>query len=282
MLVKNLKSKFHNDLEEHYPSEEIKSIFFILTERFLGTSRLDLALDTEKQISPAEVQKFEEFLDRLKSHEPVQYITGETEFFGSSFLVNKNVLVPRPETEELVQWILNDLQDVSGSKKILDIGTGSGCIAISLAKNLPEAEVSAMDISREALQMAKENAQRNNVKVNFIKADILQLNQLNNYDIIVSNPPYVRGQEKLQMRKNVLEHEPSLALYVKDEDPLIFYRQIVNLAKEGLTSGGNIYFEINQYLGLETEALLKDKGFSTELKKDIFNNERMLKGTLNE
>lgn len=280
MLLKQLKSDFLLELKDEYPPEEIHSIFFLLTEYFLGFTRLDLALTPDKELSHQELQEFKKALTRLKKNEPVQYITGKTEFFGSTFLVNKNVLVPRPETEELVQWILDDYKYSSKSIKILDIGTGSGCIAISMAKHLPDAKISAIDISKEALLTARENARHNKVQIEFIQADILQLDNLKEYDLIVSNPPYVRELEKLQMKKNVLEHEPSLALYVEDEDPLIFYKKITKLAKEGLNAGGNLYFEINQYLGWETELLLKKEGFSTGLKKDIFGNDRMLKGTL--
>jgi release factor glutamine methyltransferase len=244
-------------------------------------NRLDFALKPGKEISLEEKEKFESAIQRLSKHKPIQYILGETEFFGLKFKVNKNVLIPRPETEELVQWILDD---VGASKnpsnlKILDIGTGSGCIAISLAKNLPDVEIFALDVSEKALKTARENAGLNGVNVNFIQADILNLEALTGkFDIIVSNPPYVREMEKVEMHRNVLENEPNLALYVKDADPLIFYGTIAKLAQVGLQNNGNLYFEINQYLAEETEDILKNTGFKTELKKDIFGNYRMLRG----
>lgn len=260
----------------------MNSFFNLLIESYLGMNRLDFALKPEKVLTSEEKEKFEAAIYRLSQHEPIQYIIGETEFFGLKFKVDKNVLIPRPETEELVQWILDDIRESSipSNLKILDIGTGSGCIAISLAKNLPNAEIFALDISEKALKTAKENADLNKVKVKFIQADILNLDSLTGkFDVIVSNPPYVREMEKAEMHRNVLENEPDLALYVKDSDPLIFYGKIAKLAEEGLQKSGNLYFEINQYLANETEEILKNSGFKTELKKDIFRNYRMLRGS---
>ncbi len=193
------------------------------------------------------------------------------------FKLNPHVLIPRPETQELVDWILNDVEQNS-PLQILDIGTGSGCIAVSLAKNLPRASVTALDVSQKALDIARENAEINKVKIDFLQTNILTMRQLpQHYDLIVSNPPYVRESEKTQMQRNVLEHEPPIALYVADADPLLFYRKIANLAKESLIREGQIYMEINQYLGKETEEIFKKKNYSTQLRKDIFGNFRMLK-----
>jgi release factor glutamine methyltransferase len=244
----------------------------------VGLSRLDLALDRERELSEAEEEKLNAALQRLRQHEPIQYITGKTEFYGLSFSVNKNVLIPRPETEELVEWILEDCKHQE-QLNILDIGTGSGCIAISLAKNLPNSKVTAFDISDEAIKVAQGNAELNEVEVAFLKKDILAVDFLSGkFDIIVSNPPYVRELEKKDMQRNVLEHEPATALYVKDEDPLLFYRKIADLADQNLVPKGKLYFEINQYLGKETEVLLTEKNFQTRLKKDIFGVDRMLRG----
>lgn len=281
MVLIHLKREFTSKLKDQYPPEEINSFFNLLMEHHLRITRLDLALDPGKEISPIEVKKFEEALQPLLNHEPIQYIIGETEFFGLQFKVNPHVLIPRPETEELVQWVLEDLQkkkinDIS----ILDIGTGSGCIALSLAKNFPQATISAMDISQEALNCARNNAESNGVKINFIQQDILNLDNLpHQYDVIISNPPYVRELEKKEMSRNVLEHEPSLALYVKDEDPLIFYKKITKLAEAGLKKNGNLYFEINQYLAEETKGIVVNSNLQPELRKDIFGNYRMLKGS---
>lgn len=280
MLLKEFRSKFTNELQGEFPKEEIQSFFNILTESFLKMSRLDVALDPEKKLSETQLDQFGDALLRLKKHEPIQYITGETQFFGLNFKVNKSVLIPRPETEDLVLWILDDFNERKEELKILDIGTGSGCIAVSLAKNLLQAKITAIDISVEAIDTARENAELNQVEIEFKQADILQMTELpEQYDVIVSNPPYVRELEKEDMQRNVLEFEPETALYVKDHDPLLFYEKISELAVNSLKNKGAVYFEINQYLGEETEKILIGKNFRTILKKDIFEVDRMLKGT---
>lgn len=282
MKLKAQKEIFFKTLENEYPAEEVFSFFFMLTEAFFGVKRLDLALNPEIQIDENQVQKLESAIARLKNHEPIQHVIGETEFFGLTFKVDKNVLVPRPETEELVQWILEDFASEEKALKILDIGTGSGCIAISLVKNLPKAQISAIDISEKALEIAKTNAEINNAEINFIQDDILKTEALNgNWDVIVSNPPYVRELEKKEMHRNVLEYDPPTALYVKDNNPLLFYDKITKLAKTALNPGGKLYFEINQYLAEETEKMMQKYSFSTELRKDLFGNFRMLRGEIN-
>lgn len=290
MLLKEIKNIFHKELDEVYPVEEVDTFFYMMLEHYLGLERFILALEPNFIVSKKEEQPLFEGLSKLKLEKPIQYILGETEFMDLKFSVNKSVLVPRPETEELVRWILDNCQvEVSRNLKILDIGTGSGCIAISLAKNLPNAKVYALDVSEEALVVAKENAEFNEVAIEFIHADILELETLgfdsaqpDNFDIIVSNPPYVREKEKAAMQTNVLEHEPQLALFVTNEKPLVFYKRITAFAKTHLNEGGALYFEVNQYLGEETKQLLEDQDFSEiELRKDMFGNDRMLKGTLN-
>ncbi len=280
MTISDLKKNFFSTLSGAYSKEESGAIFYILTTEFLNLSRLDIALDPKRQLTEKEMQQFKLAIEKLQRHEPVQYITGNTEFLGLPFKVNRNVLIPRPETAELIHWILSDLQEGSSKElKILDIGTGSGCIAVSLAKSLPQARVTAIDFSKEALLVAEENARLNEVKVNFVERDILQVVDLEEaYDLIVSNPPYVRDLEKADMQKNVLDFEPASALYVRDDDPLIFYKKITELATRSLNPGGVLYFEINQYLGGQTEEFLKEKDFRTTLKKDIFGVDRMLKG----
>lgn len=279
MEVLHLKDEFLIALKEEYPQQEINSFFNLLSTAFLGVTRLEIALNPTLKVENEMLIKFEEAQNRLLRHEPIQYILGETEFFGFNFKVDENVLIPRPETEELVQWILDDLSEKENSHyNILDIGTGSGCIPISLARNLKNANISAIDVSEKALEIAENNAKRNNVQVDFILKDILETSSLENkFDVIVSNPPYVREQEKKEMHRNVLENEPHLALYVKDEDPLIFYRKIGSLAKLALRQSGSLYFEINQYLAKETSTILQELGFKTEIRKDIFGNDRMLK-----
>jgi release factor glutamine methyltransferase len=276
--ISDLKSNFKKRLSELYPSEEVQSFFNILSEKYLNLSRIEIALNPERTISATEAEKFQKAILRLQNYEPVQYIIGETEFYGLPFKVNKHTLIPRPETEELVEWILSGFPP-SGARGILDIGTGTGCIAISLAKNLPNAKISALDISEEALKIAEANAKLNKVEVDFFQKDILAAETLRKkYDVIVSNPPYVRELEKKQMQQNVLKYEPHSALYVKDEDPLLFYRAISRLAKNHLNPGGKLFFEINEYLAYEMTELLKAEGFKNiEIKKDIYGKDRMLK-----
>ncbi len=285
MKISELKSNFKTTLSGLYPSEEIQSFFNILSEEYLNLSRIEVALHPEKTISTEDAEKFQEALLQLKNYEPIQYIIGETEFYGLPFKVNKHTLIPRPETEELVEWILSKQKLITHNSQlitILDIGTGTGCIAISLAKNLPNSKISALDISKEALKIAHQNAKLNKVEVEFFQADILKTKTLpKQYDVIVSNPPYVRELEKKQMQQNVLKYEPDSALFVKDEDPLLFYRAISQLAKTNLKANGKLFFEINEYLADELTQLLKSKGFQNiEVKKDIFGKDRMLKCSL--
>lgn len=279
MLVRAYKNHFIDELREIYPLQEIESFFKIILNHF-GIQQIEIALNPSKLLNTNQLIIFSDILSLLKEEIPIQYILGETEFLSLQFRVNKSVLIPRPETEELVQWIIDDVKKHHNKDlKILDIGTGSGCIAIALAKNLPQAKVVAFDISEEALKVAQENADLNNVNIQFKNINILETNDLNQqYDIIVSNPPYVRLQEKNQMKKNVLNFEPEIALFVDDENSLIFYDKITSLAKNHLTKNGQLYFEINQYLGSEMIQLLKKYDFKNiELKKDFYEVDRMIK-----
>lgn len=282
MTISNLKSNFIHALSGIYPLEEIESFFNILAQEFLNLSRIQIALDRDQFVSAEKVEKIKTATERLKMYEPIQYIVGDTEFFGLTFKVNPSTLIPRPETEELVQYIIDDVSELKNNSnhvELLDIGTGSGCIAISLAKNLQNSKVSAMDVSSEALKIANENARENKVNITFLEQDILLCKALpGKYDIIVSNPPYVRELEKEWMQPNVLKHEPELALFVKDSDPLIFYRKIAELSRDSLKPNGKLFFEINEYLGEEMTELLVGLGFrDIEVKKDIFEKDRMLK-----
>jgi len=351
MTVRHLKLHFIEQLKNLYPETEIFSFFYRLCGYKLSLNRIDLALNPNKNITTKDKSFFTETINRLKNYEPLQYIIGTTEFYGLPFKVDKNVLIPRPETEELISWILDDFQNISKSNvnlsniilsevegkvkgiaksqqpkannyKILDIGTGSGCIAIALAKNLPKAEVWALDISKKAIKIAQQNADLNNVKINFIEADILNLAAITkketviahkvkqsltnkkiasvaklprkdkhnvtssavkkypplNFDIIVSNPPYVKNDEKPLIKPNVLKHEPHLALFVKDDNPLIFYDKIADFSTKYLTQNGLLFFEINQYLGKDLVSLLKQKSFTNiEIKQDLFEVDRMVK-----
>lgn len=295
MRLKDLEILLHNDLDALYGKEEVSSFFVLIIEHYYKITRLQLALDSSLSITKEEQTFFFNALIALKEEKPIQYILGQTAFYGLPFKVNEHTLIPRPETEELVSWVIEimklRLQNIEDSKEkdivlnVLDIGTGSGCIAVALAKNIPNSKVYALDVSAEALKMAKQNAALNTVNVNFVKADILnfeikdpKFNDLK-FDIIISNPPYVRNKEKKEMKANVLNNEPHLALFVGDDNPLLFYKKITEFAKEKLKPNGELFFEINEYLGEETTALIKDYNFiNIELKKDIFGKCRMLRG----
>ena len=284
MTIKKYREYFINSLEDLYPIEELQSIFYLLASKYLNLSRIDIALQLDDTLTSDEEINFNQAIDRLKIYEPVQYILEETDFFGYPFLVNKQVLIPRPETEELVAWIIEDVKEKETT--LLDIGTGSGCIAISLAKKLNDASVTAIDVSKEAIDVAKKNSAQNHTKIEFMEVDVLHFKdnvelqqKLNSkFDIIVSNPPYVRIKEQELMRPNVLKHEPDLALYVANETPLLFYKKIVQLSNLYLKAGGRLYFEINGYLGNELKKMLMEEGFKhVQIKKDMFGKDRMIK-----
>lgn len=282
MILSDIQKRFNIDLVSVYPLSEINSIFKILVEERLNFDAAQIVLEAQKEINTADVDYFLQALIKLQENIPIQYILEKTQFYNLKFKVTPKVLIPRPETEELIDWVLKDLKEDNSSKqniKILDIGTGSGCIAVSLAKNLPDSEVWALDISKSALEIAKYNAQLNLTAINLINLDILQTKTLpQKFDVIVSNPPYVMQQEKKVMHNNVLDHEPDTALFVSDENPLIFYDKITNLALAYLNKSGSLYFEINQSLGKETISLIKSKGFSNILlQKDFLSNDRMIK-----
>ncbi len=277
-----LREQFVQALTPPYPIEEVHSLFFISLTHVTGMSRLEFTLskNEHKSLNSAQMQEqllqLHHILDRLKKGEPLQYILGETQFYGLTFKVDTHTLIPRPETEELVRWIVEDYDEKAPA--ILDIGTGSGCIAISLAHALPKANVSACDISTEALKRAGQNTALNKVAVRLEHIDILHAQTLpRTYDVMVSNPPYVRDLEKEKMADNVLKYEPELALFVSDLDPLIFYRKIAALATQYLAPKGRLYLEINEYLGKEMIALLQSFAFEhIELRKDMFGKDRMI------
>ena len=286
MILKEFKLFFNEALSAIYPKTEIDSFFFILMEKKLKLQRIDTVLKSDFLITEKNLIDLKNIVKRLQKEEPIQYIIGNTEFYGLPFLVDKNTLIPRTETEELVAWVLDEIKVFTNNKitelSILDIGTGTGCIPISLAKNLTSLNISAIDISPEALLIARQNAILNKVTIEFIELDILNAESLpQEYDVIISNPPYVRELEKKEIKNNVLENEPHLALFVADENPLIFYNKIADLAKKQLSENGMLFFEINQYLGKETINMLVKKGFKNiQLKKDLFGNDRMIKCVL--
>ena len=286
MTLKDFRTYFTDTLKEIYPKTEIDTFFFLLIEEKLNLQRVDSVMQPDFLIINAILSELKVILKRLLKEEPIQYIIGNTEFYGLPFKVNKNTLIPRPETEELVEWVLKEVTELQIRKiekiSILDIGTGTGCIPISLAKNLSNSSISAIDVSGDALKVAQQNATLNNVEISFLEMDILETKELpQQYNLIVSNPPYIRELEKVEISNNVLENEPHLALFVKDNNPLIFYSKIADLARIHLKKGGLLFFEINQYLGKETVEMLKQKDYNTiTLKKDLFGNDRMVKAIL--
>jgi len=279
MTIQRLRNNFGKQLIEVYGEEERLSLFYLLSEKLLGLAKVDIAMRLHDELTDKQLQMFHDIERRIEAHEPIQYIFEDTEFYGNTFKVTPSVLIPRPETEELVDWILVDFGKSKNKLQVIDIGTGSGCIAITLAKHLAHASVAALDVSQEALAIADENAKNNNVTIKTIQSDILRQSRLNEkYDIIVSNPPYVRNLEKTEMKPNVLNNEPHQALFVSDTDPLVFYRKIGQLAWEDLRSDGALYLEINQYLGKETIDLMRSIGYgNVMLRKDMSGNDRMIK-----
>lgn len=269
-------SYINNSLKAYYPESEISGFVRIITEHITNRP-YPRALLAAEEFTAEQNGKLEQILDRLKTFEPIQYIIGDTEFFGLSILVNKATLIPRPETEELVELIINE--NMASGLKALDIGTGSGAIAVALAKYLHDSTVSAWDFSQGALDIAKQNAERNSVSVEFSDIDVLASYPTNtNYDIIVSNPPYVLESEKQAMEQNVLAYEPHSALFVPDDNALLFYERIADIALAVLNQGGKLYFEINQAKGQETVSLLKGKGFvNVSLFQDLSKRDRMVR-----
>lgn len=276
MQIKYYQTCFKDILSPIYDSMEAEQLFLIALEEIEGKTRIDIMMNPNLVTDKTVV--WESVLDELAKEKPIQYIFGNAYFYGLTFTVNEHTLIPRSETEELVEWIVNSV-DHSKPVRILDIGTGSGCIGITLANELPLARVTLMDVSEVALETAKNNAVKNGVSVDAVLQDVLALEKLKGeYDIIVSNPPYVRNLEKVEIKKNVLDYEPHLALFVEDNDPLIFYRKIAQLANDNLKAGGMLFYEINQYLGEETKALFESLSFTdVQLRKDMLANDRMIK-----
>ena len=258
-------------------ASEARAIVYALLEDVFGLSKTDVLLGRFEGLSAEEKARFTACATRLSKGEPLQYVVGTAPFGDLRFEVTPATLIPRPETLELVEWVVADEQQ-RPSLRLLDIGTGSGCIAISLAKLLPQAAVSAWDISTDALNVAQRNAQRNGVKVDFKQADVLAVKEAETYDCIVSNPPYICEAEKAEMTDSVLLHEPHTALFVPNNDPLRFYRAIAQLALSSLSSGGALYFEINRAYGAETCGMLRELGFvDVELRQDFYGNDRMVR-----
>ena len=275
--IKSVQVLFKEELKALYPQREIEGITYILLEHLLNYSKIEIQLNKNEKIEQNNFERISEALVDLKRSIPIQYIIGETEFYDLRFKVNEHTLIPRQETEELVHAIINDNRVVN--PKILDVGTGSGCIPIVLAHNIVGANVSSVDVSEGAIVIAKENALINKTEISFYHRDFLNWEDYSwdkDFDIIVSNPPYVKESEKELMQKNVLAYEPHTALFVDDNDPLIFYRRIAEFAKSHLKKGGKLYFEINEALGCEMVELQESLGFtSVRLMKDLNGRDRM-------
>ena len=270
--VSNILSYFREELSAVADEREITSWYYISMEYLLVYNRSDCIINSNQILNKSQLSKIKQIVAELKTHKPIQYILGKTEFYGLKINVNEHTLIPRPETEQLVDWILKE-----NFVAALDIGTGSGCIPIALAKHT-DAKVLAIDVSEDALLIAEENAKNNKVEIDFIHQDILQTNSLQKVDLIVSNPPYVLESEKEKMQENVLDYEPELALFVEDKNPLIFYKKIASLAFNFLNENGKLFFEINAKFGKETIEMLVDIGFvNIELKKDMNDKDRMIK-----
>ena len=277
-------------LTQVYDDYEAKAIARMVYEVRFGLMPSDLFIGKDTQLSTDDQKLLAEITQRLLTGEPIQYVLGEAEFGGRTFHVEPGVLIPRPETYELCQWIMEERRgkkEEGRNTSILDIGTGSGCIACTLAAELADAEMTAWDISDDALRIATENAKRTNVHVSFEKVDVLNTSLLNRerpatgLDIIVSNPPYICNKERATMERNVLEHEPELALFVPDDDPLLFYRTIARFAAKALNPGGALYFEINPLYVSEMQQMLSEEGFShTEIRNDQFGKQRFTKSCL--
>lgn len=273
--VRDIEQYILNELSPLYPEREIRQFTRMLFESYLGWSTTDFLLNRTGTVNQSDLLKFHWAVEDLRHYRPIQHIIGYTDFCDCRIAVNENVLIPRPETEEIVQQITS----ISHPSTILDLCTGSGCIAIALAKQFPDARVFGIDVSVKALDTAIQNAKSNAVDVQFEQCDLLHQNlQLpeETFDLIISNPPYICQRERVQMQPNVLNYEPSLALFVEDDDPLIFYRHIGNYASRHLSEKGILAFEINETLGQDTCSMLQSQGFSTELRKDFRGKDRMV------
>lgn len=276
MNLKALKEHFTKELEVNYPPQECEALFFMAADKISGWPRNKVLLHLDQLVEGITLHAYLNVLERLKKLEPIQYILEEAHFYDLTFYVNPGVLIPRAETEELVHWVL-DIAKTGSVDALLDIGTGSGCIAISLKKHLPQCSVYAMDISAGALETAKNNALLNQTPIALIQADILTFESTLMFDVIVSNPPYIKEDEKAAMHENVLNHEPHSALFVSNQNPLLFYAAIADFALKSLNLDGHLFFEINEYLGQQTVDLLAVKGFKDiRLKKDMQGKDRMI------
>ncbi len=279
--IQSLHKYAATKLDLFLQQREAEAVVARLFDHFLNFDRADLVLKKDERVSESVLLSFYQAIKKIEKQIPLQYVLGETDFYGLKITVNESVLIPRPETEELVDWIVHSV--MKPNSKILDIGTGSGCIALALKANLVAAKITACDVSQSALEVAQQNAMHLQLPVEFFLCDILQDNLIDSHDIVVSNPPYIPINEKKLMKNNVKDHEPEIALFVEDHDPLLFYRLIAHKAYRSLNSNGLLFFEINESYGEEVVRLMRDMGFNQiELKKDMQGKNRMVKGMKND
>lgn len=280
MTLKEATQYSIDQLRLIYEQNEAEIISNWLVEYIRNIEKSQRISNPQLPFSDNDKARMDVYLQRLMRHEPIQYVLNEAWFFGLKFYVNKDVLIPRPETEELVDWIIHDQQLYADGLQVLDIGTGSGCIPVSLKRHLSSATVTACDLSKEALAVAQKNADQLRTPIFFTELDFLdkeKRNELSRFDVIVSNPPYIPEKDKGDMQANVLEHEPHLALFVPDNDALLFYKAIADFGLAHLNKNGSIYMEIHEGLGEATQNLFQSKGYATELKKDMQQKDRMIK-----
>jgi len=277
--IGDIRSHYKRKLCEIYEEKEADNMLFMILMEFTGLNKAGILINHEQGVSESELLKIHFAVKDLLKEKPIQYVLGKTEFYGLPFVVNSKVLIPRPETEEIVALVIEELK-LNPNQNVLDIGTGSGCIAITIKKNIPEARVVALDVSDFAIEVAQLNAEINEVEIGFTQLDMLFPEKWNvkySYDVIVSNPPYVRKSEKKLMKKNVLDYEPELALFVEDDDPLIFYKAIAEFGQKHLNIGGKLFCEINQYLSEETMQLFEKQGYANvQVKNDMSGNPRVI------
>ena len=281
MSLNEIKQSIKQKLAAEFEAIELNSMLSMLIEHITGWNQVQQVVNKDTPITEAQLTDFEIHANELLKGKPIQYIIGKSWFMGNEFIVNENVLIPRPETEELVEWIVEYASIVDRPLKIIDLGTGSGCIPITLKNALPNCTITGIDISTEALAVAKLNAIKLNAAVEWIPQDILMSASLpDSYDIIVSNPPYIPAREKTDMQTQVKDHEPSIALFVEDEDPLIFYRIIARLGKQSLTTNGQLFFEIHYDQGEALLAMLNEMNYHAELRQDMYGKDRMIRASL--
>lgn len=281
MSLQDTKQAIKHQLGNLYDAIEMNSMVNIIIEEVTGWDALHQNIHKNDALEPSQIEQLDHYVEQLLTGKPLQYIIQKAWFLGKAYFVNEAVLIPRPETEELVEWIIEYAQIINKPLSILDIGTGSGCIPISLKLAIPNAHITAIDISKEALAIAEQNAASYHTEIEWIAQDILQTKQLKDrYDIMVSNPPYIPLREKLAMQKQVADHEPEIALFVPDQFPLIFYSKIAHIGKSALKPNGQLFFEIHYDQGEAIIALLDEMGYHSELRQDIFGKDRMVRASL--